>query len=104
MKATSVSPLYQFLLYVTGTSPRSARAIVNVRRICEQHLHDRYELKVIDIAGQPALARSQQLIAAPTLVKQRPLPERRFIGDMSRSERLVAALDLASPAAATPPK
>jgi circadian clock protein KaiB len=99
---TASEHLYQLRLYVTGTGPRSARAIVNVRKICEEHLHDQYELDVVDIARNPTVARTEQLIAAPTLVKRRPLPERRFIGDMTRSERIVAGLDLGALAGALP--
>ncbi len=93
---------YLLRLYVTGNGPRSARAIVNVRKICEEFLHDGYELEVIDIARQPALARTQQLIAAPTLIKHRPLPERRFIGDMSHAERIVAGFGLDARVGAMP--
>ena len=67
-----------------------------MRRICEEHLQDGYELEVIDIALNPALARREQLVAAPTLIKQSPPPVRRFIGDMSQTDRLLEGLDLAS--------
>ena len=89
---------YLLSLYVTSTSPRSARAIVNLRRICDLHLAGRYELEVIDIALHPVLARSRQLVAAPTLIRQYPLPERRFVGDMSDTERLLRGLGLPVPA------
>jgi circadian clock protein KaiB len=85
---------YVLRLYVTGTTPHSMRAIVNIRKICEQHLNGRYELEVIDIAQNPALAEGEQIIAAPTLIKKLPLPLRRFIGDMSQPERLLLGLDL----------
>ena len=94
--ATAADRQYLLRLFVTGTSARSARAIVNVRRICEEHLQDGYELEVIDIALNPALARREQLVAAPTLIKQSPPPVRRFIGDMSQTDRLLEGLDLAS--------
>ena len=80
--ATAADRQYLLRLFVTGTSARSARAIVNVRRICEEHLQDGYELEVIDIALNPALARREQLVAAPTLIKQSPPPVRLFIGDI----------------------
>lgn len=80
--------------YVTGTSPRSARAIVNVRTICDRHLSGWYELQVIDISRSPGVARSAELVAAPTLVKHQPLPVRRFIGDTSQTERILRQLDL----------
>lgn len=85
---------YILRLYVTGTTPRSNRAIVNIRKICEEHLAGRYELEVIDIYQQPVLAEGEQIIAAPTLIKSLPLPLRRFIGDMSNTERILVGLDL----------
>jgi len=81
-------------LYVTGTTPRSARAISNIRRICEEHLEGHYDLEVVDIAQHPTLAEGEQIIAAPTLIKKLPLPLRRFIGDMSQTERILLGLDL----------
>ena len=85
---------YILRLYVTGMTPRSARAIENVRAICEEHLHGRYELQVIDVYQQPVLAKGEQIIATPTLIKQLPLPLRRLIGDMSSAERVLLGLDL----------
>ena len=81
-------------LYVTGTTARSTRAIANVRRICEEHLRNRYDLEVIDIYQQPTLAKGDQIIAAPTLVKHLPLPLRKLIGDMSDKDRVLMGLDL----------
>lgn len=91
---TSVQP-YVLRLYVTGMTPRAGRAIENVRAICDEHLEGRYELEVIDVYQQPALARDEQIVAAPTLIKQFPLPLRRLIGDMSNRDRVLAALDIA---------
>ncbi len=85
---------YVLRLYITGMTPRSTRAVENVRAICEQHLHGRYELEIIDIYQQPTLAKGEQIIAAPTLIKKLPLPLRRVIGDMSSTERLLLGLDL----------
>lgn len=85
---------YILRLYVTGPTVQSNRAIVNTRRICEEHLRGRYDLEVVDICQHPELARTDQIIAAPTLVKQQPLPVRRFVGDMSRTDRLLAGLGL----------
>lgn len=85
---------YTLRLYVTGTTPRSARAIVNIRSICEEHLHGRYDLEVIDILQRPELAKGEQIIAAPTLIKKLPLPLRRFIGDMSQTEHILLGLDI----------
>jgi circadian clock protein KaiB len=81
-------------LYVTGMTPRSIRAIRNIKDICEKHLQGRYELEIIDILEHPVLARGEQIIAAPTLVKKLPLPLRRFIGDLSDTERILLGLDL----------
>ena len=72
-------------LYVTGATPHSVRAIANIRQFCEEYLHGRYELEVIDLYQQPQLAEGEQIIAAPTLIKRLPLPLRRIIGDMSKT-------------------
>jgi circadian clock protein KaiB len=68
--------------------------VVNIRKLCEAHLPGRYELQVIDLVNNPAAASSSQIIAAPTLVKQLPAPIRRFIGDMSNTERVLVGLDI----------
>jgi circadian clock protein KaiB len=81
-------------LYVTGTTGRSVRAVQNVRRICEEHLGGLYELEVIDIYKNLPLARGDEIIAAPTLVKRLPAPLRRLIGDMSDVRRVLVGLDL----------
>ena len=85
---------YTLRLYVTGTTPQSVRAIANVKKICEEYLKGRYELDVVDLYQQPQLAQGEQIIAAPTLIKRLPLPLRRIIGDMSKSERVLVGLDL----------
>jgi len=85
---------YLLRLYVTGMTARSRRAIENVRTICEAHLRGRYELEIIDVYQQPVLAKGDQIIAAPTLIKKLPLPLRRIIGDMSSTERVLLGLDL----------
>ena len=85
---------YVLRLYVTGMTSRSRRAIENVRRICEEHLPGQYDLEVIDIYQQPTLAKGEQIIAAPTLIKKLPLPLRRVIGDMSSTDRVLLGLDL----------
>jgi circadian clock protein KaiB len=81
-------------LYVTGSSPRSIRAIANIRRICDEYLRGCHDLEVVDISQHPLLAKSEQILAAPTLVKMSPLPSRRFVGDMSQSERILLGLGL----------
>jgi len=85
---------YVLRLYVTGMTSRSARAVTNLRAICDEYLDGRYDLEVIDLYQQPVLAKGEQIIAAPTLVKKLPLPMRRIIGDMSNRERVLAGLDL----------
>lgn len=85
---------YLLKLYITGMTPRSTQAIVNIKKICEEHLKGRYELEVIDIYQNPVLAKGAQIIAAPTLIKKLPLPLRKFIGDMSDTERILVGLEL----------
>ena len=85
---------YVLRLYVTGMTPKSTRAIQNIKKICDADLHGRCDLEVIDIYQRPVLAEGEQIIATPTLVKKLPLPLRRFIGDMSDTERIVLGLDL----------
>lgn len=85
---------YVLRLYVAGMTPRSLRAVTNIREICEEHLRGRYSLDVIDVYKRPALAEGEQIIAAPTLLKKLPLPLRRFIGDMSDVEKILVGLDL----------
>jgi circadian clock protein KaiB len=87
---------YVLRLYVAGVTPRSTQSIINMKKICEEHLKGRYELEVIDIYQQPVLAKDEQIIAVPTLVKKLPLPLRRFIGNMADVERILVGLDLKS--------
>ena len=87
-------PDFVLRLYVTGTTPQSTRAIANLKRVCDLHLRGRYHLTVIDIYQQPHLAKNEQIIATPTLLKQLPLPVRRLIGDMTDEKRLLLGLDL----------
>ena len=89
------SSRYVLRLYVTGMTPRSTQAINNIKKICDEHLDGRYELKVIDIYQQPALARGEQIIATPTLIKKLPSPLRRLIGDMADTQKVLFGLDLA---------
>jgi circadian clock protein KaiB len=85
---------YVLRLYVTGATPKSLLAIQNIKQICEKHLQGRYSLEVVDVYQQPVLAKGEQIIAAPTLIKFLPTPLRRFIGDMSDTERILLGLDL----------
>jgi len=85
---------YVLRLYVAGVTPRSQAAIRTVTTLCEEHLADRYELEVIDLYQQPMLAKGEQIIAAPTLIKKLPAPLRRFIGSMVDKEKILVGLDL----------
>jgi circadian clock protein KaiB len=97
------SPHFRLRLYVTGSTRHSTQAITNIRKICEEYMDGRYDLEIVDIAQHPELAAAEQLIAAPTLIELSPLPVRRFIGDMSRTDRFLLSLDLyPTPAMASP--
>ena len=85
---------HEFVLYIAGTTPQATRAIVNARKICERYLKDCYDLEIIDISKNPHLAATAQIIAAPTLVRKSPAPLRRFIGDMSRTSKILDGLGL----------
>lgn len=85
---------YLLRLYITGTTSRSVLALTNLKKICEEYLEGRYELEVIDLYRMPNLAKDEQIIAAPTLIKKLPLPFRRIIGDMSDVEKVLMGLDL----------
>jgi circadian clock protein KaiB len=93
-EVAEVPERYILRLYVTGMTTRSARAIANLQTFCEKHLHGRYDLQVIDVYQQPELARTEQIVAVPTLIKQLPLPLRRLIGDMSDEERVLVGLNI----------
>ncbi len=94
VKAAPSAESYVLRLYVAGINPKSASAIRMVTQICEESLKGRYELKVIDLYQQPTLAKGEQIIAAPTLIRQLPSPLRRIIGDMANMERVLVGLDL----------
>ncbi len=85
---------YILRLYITGTTKRSISALTNLKKICDEYLEGRYELEVIDLYKKPNLAKGDQIIAAPTLLKKLPLPFRRIIGDMSNKEKVILGLDL----------
>lgn len=88
---------YVLVLYVVGGSAASRRAVANLRAICDELLEDRYALEVIDLREFPAFASERDILAAPTLVKERPPPAVRLIGDLSEREQVLAALDLKLP-------
>ena len=85
---------YVLRLYVTGTTPKSMRAIRNIKKLCEEHLKGRYELEVVDIYQEPGAARDEDILATPTLVKKLPLPIRRLIGDLSDMEHVLVGLNI----------
>lgn len=89
-------PEYVLKLYIAGMSTRSNQAITNIKHICETHLKGRYELRVIDIYQQPVLARGEQIVAVPLLIKKLPPPLRRFIGSMTDIDTILVGLDLQS--------
>lgn len=93
-RRTPARDKYVLRLYVTGTTSKSVRAIQNVRRICDEHLSGVYDLEIVDLYKNLPLARGDQIIAVPTLIKRLPEPLRRLIGDMSDEQRVLIGLDL----------
>ena len=85
---------YVLRLYISGSTSKSARAVENIKRVCEQHLKNRYDLEVIDVYQQANLARDEQIVAVPTLINRLPPPLRRLIGDMSNLKKVLFGLDL----------
>jgi circadian clock protein KaiB len=92
--ATSETGHYILRLYVSGATPRSMRAIDNIKRICETTLKDHYTLEVIDVYQQPEMVTQDQVVAAPTLIRQLPMPVRKLVGDLEDSEHVLKGLDL----------
>jgi circadian clock protein KaiB len=90
----SSAKLWQLRLYVAGQTPRAVRAFGNLKKICENHLKDRYRIEVIDLLKQPNLAKGDQILAIPTLVRRLPQPMRKIIGDLSNTESVLVGLDL----------
>ncbi len=95
-KKSKVSKKQEYILrlYIAGMTPKSKRAIVNIKALCDGHLKDRYELEVIDILRNPVLAFGEQIIATPTLIRKLPLPIQQFIGDLTEAERVLVGVDL----------
>jgi circadian clock protein KaiB len=90
----AAGPDWNLCLYVAGPAPKSAAAFRNLEQICKEHLAGRFRINVIDLIKNPQIARTEQIIAVPTVVRKRPLPIRRIIGDLSNTERVLADLDL----------
>ena len=88
------SERYVLRLYIAGTTRASSESVATLRAICEQHLSGRYELAVVDVFQQPVLAKDEQIIAVPTLIKRLPSPLRRIVGDLSNEQRVLVGLDL----------
>lgn len=85
---------WKLRLYVAGQTPRSLEAFANLKRICEEHLQGRYRIEVVDLLENPTLARGDQILAIPTLVRQLPPPVKKVIGDFSNTERVLVGLNL----------
>ncbi len=85
---------YDLRLFITGATPNSVRAVNNIKTICEHHLKGRYALEVIDVYQQEIVAEQEQLVALPLLIKKMPLPERRMIGDLSNTEKVLKGLGI----------
>jgi circadian clock protein KaiB len=95
-KSSRADPVdfYELRLYIAGQTSRSLAALANLKRICEEHLHGRYQIEVIDLLKHPQLAKGDQILALPTLVRRLPEPIRKLVGDLSDTERALVGLDL----------
>ncbi len=85
---------WELRLYIAGKTPRAVKAFANLERICEEHLAGRYSIEIIDLLEKPLLAKGDQIVAVPTLVRRLPEPVRKIIGDLSNTERVLIGLDL----------
>lgn len=92
--ATDGGEFWDLKLYVAGQTPKSVAALANLKKFCEEHLQGRYRIEVVDLVKNPHLARTDQILAIPTLVRRLPEPIRKIIGDLSNSERVLVGLDL----------
>jgi circadian clock protein KaiB len=93
-KTTRGRDFWQLRLYVAGQPPKSMTAFTNLKQICEEHLAGKYSIEIIDLVKDPTLARGDQILAIPTLVRKLPQPIRKIIGDLSNTERVLVGLDL----------
>ena len=93
-KKAASSPEWQLRLYVAGQTPKSLQAFANLKEICETHLQGRYRIEVVDLIENPALARGDQILAVPTLVRKFPQPIRKIIGDLSNEGKVLVGLDV----------
>lgn len=92
--SSDAGEFYDLRLYVAGQTPKSVAAIANLKRFCEEHLAGKYRIEVVDLVQDPKLARTDQILAIPTLVRRLPEPIRKIIGDLSNSERVLVGLDV----------
>jgi circadian clock protein KaiB len=90
----SLKAVWELRLYVAGMTPTSIRAFENLKKLCEEHLHGAYRIQVVDLLERPMLARGDQIIAVPTLVRRLPTPVKKIIGDLSNADRVLVGLDL----------
>jgi circadian clock protein KaiB len=86
--------ILELRLYVAGQTPKSLAALANLKRICEEHLKDKYKIEIVDLVKHPQLAQGDQILAIPTLVRRVPQPLRKIIGDLSNTERVLVGLDI----------
>lgn len=93
---SSPEKLWELRLYVAGQSPKCMTAFANLKKICEEHLAGQYRIEIIDLLNDPKLAKGDQILAIPTLVRKLPEPVRKIIGDLSNTERVLIGLDLRS--------
>lgn len=99
LAAEATPDTFVLRLYIAGQTPKCMRAFSNLKRICEQYLADRYRIEMIDLLEDPALARGDQILAVPTLVRRVPVPVRKIIGDLSNTQRVLAGLNVTVAAA-----
>jgi circadian clock protein KaiB len=92
--ASSNAEYYRLVLFVSGSTPRSLRAIENIKKLCEERLQGRYSIEVVDAYQHPDYLKPEQILVTPTLIKRLPLPIRRIVGDLSDRERLLKGLDI----------
>ena len=93
-ESTDQTESWNMRLYIAGQTPKSLRALANLKQICEQHLAGKYHIEIIDLLENPQLASTDQILAIPTLIRKLPEPMRRIIGDLSNVERVLVGLDL----------
>ena len=93
-KARRQAKVWDLRLYVAGQTPKSMAAFANLKRICDGHMAGKYHIEIVDLLKDPALARGDQILAIPTLVRRLPQPIRKIIGDLSNTERVLVGLDV----------